>query len=53
MANDTFQWILWAVAMTVFLGLTLSGHTTLLGLTITAVAVIWYTVVPKASSRRQ
>ena len=53
MHNITLQWILWAVVMTVFLGLTLSGHTTLLGLTITAVAVIWYTVVPKASSRRQ
>ncbi len=53
MHNITLQWILWAVTMAVFLGLTLSGHTTLLGLTITAVAVIWYTVVPKASSRRQ
>ena len=48
MHNKTLQWILWAVTMTVFLGLTLSGHTTLLGLTITAVAVVWYTVVPPA-----
>jgi hypothetical protein len=48
MANKTWQWILWALAMMVFLGLTLSGHTTLLGLAITAVAVVWYTVVPAA-----
>jgi hypothetical protein len=53
MANKTVQWILWASAMLVFLALTLSGHTALLGLAITAVAVVWYTVVPKASSRRQ
>ena len=48
MANKTLPWILWAIAMVVFLGLTLSGHTTLLGLAITAVAVLWYTVVPVA-----
>jgi hypothetical protein len=48
MASKTLQWILWAIAMAVFFGLTLSGHTTLLGLAITAVALIWYTVVPAA-----
>jgi len=53
MRNTTLQWILWGIAMVVFLGLTLSGHTTLLGLAITAVALIWYTVVPEARSRRQ
>jgi hypothetical protein len=46
MANNRLQWILWAIAMVVFLVLALSGHTTLLGLAITAVGVIWYTVVP-------
>jgi hypothetical protein len=46
MANKSVQWILWAIAMVVFLVLALSGHTTLLGLAITAVGVIWYTVVP-------
>jgi hypothetical protein len=46
MHNTTLQWILWAIAMVVFLGLALSGHTTLLGLTMMAVGVIWYTVVP-------
>jgi len=50
MANKTAQWILWAITMVVFLALTLTGHTTLLGLTITAVAVVWYTVVPTARS---
>jgi len=53
MENQTLQWILWAIAMLVFLVLALSGHTTLLGLTITAVAVFWYSVVPEARSRRQ
>jgi hypothetical protein len=53
MANKTVQWILWAIAMAIFLALALSGHTGLLGLAITAVAVIWYTVVPTAHSGRQ
>jgi len=50
MHNRTLQWILWAIAMTTFLALTLSGHTMALGLSIVAVAVIWYTVVPEAHS---
>ena len=53
MHNTTLQWILWGIAMVVFLGLTLSGHTALLGLAITAVALLWYGVVPEARSRRQ
>ena len=53
MANKTSQWILWAIAMVVFLALTLTGHTALLGLTMTAVAVVWYTFVPTAHSGRQ
>jgi membrane protein implicated in regulation of membrane protease activity len=53
MENKTFQWILWAITMVIFLALTLTGHTTALGLAITAVAVVWYTVVPEARSRRQ
>jgi len=48
MANKTAEWILWAISMVIFLALALTGHTTLLGLTITAVAVVWYTVVPSA-----
>ena len=53
MRNTTLQWVLWAVAMVVFFGLTLTGHTTLLGLAITAVAVLWYGIVPKGHSSRQ
>ena len=53
MLSKSKQWILWAIAMTIFLLLSLGGHTILLGLTITAVAIIWYTVVPKARSERQ
>ncbi|MGO9516597.1 MAG: hypothetical protein ACLPND_06090 [Candidatus Korobacteraceae bacterium] len=48
MLSQSMQWILWAIVMVVFLALTLTGHTTLLGMTITAVALVWYTVVPTA-----
>jgi hypothetical protein len=53
MKSETAQWILWAVAMVIFTALTLSGHWNWLGAAITVVGVIWYTVVPKAHSRRQ
>jgi hypothetical protein len=53
MKNKSAQWILWAVAMVIFTALTLSGHWNWLSVTIPAVAVIWYTVVPKARSRQQ
>ena len=53
MKSKTAQWILWAVAMVVFTALALSSHQDWLGVAIAAVAVIWYTVVPKASSRQQ
>jgi len=48
MHNTTLQWSLWAIVMAVFLALTLTDHTALLGMTITVVAVVWYTVVPAA-----
>jgi cytoskeletal protein RodZ len=53
MKSKTAQWILWAVAMVIFTALTLSGHWNWLSVAITAVAVIWYTVVPKTHSRQQ
>lgn len=53
MTNKAVQWMLWAVAMTVFLGLALSGHAKLLGIAITAVALLWYGIVPEAGARRQ
>jgi len=49
MTNQAAQWILWAIAMTVFLALALSGHIKLLGLAITAVALLWYGIVPEAA----
>jgi len=50
MLSKNMQWILWAIAMLIFLVLTLSGHTAWLGLAITAVGVVWYMVVPPAHS---
>ena len=48
MHNTNLQWSLWAIVMLVFVTLTWTGHTALLGMTITAVAIVWYTVVPAA-----
>lgn len=53
MKSKTAQWILWAVAMTIFTALTLSGLWNWLGVAITATAVIWYAVVPSSHSRQQ
>ena len=53
MTSKSVQWVLWAIAMTVFLALALTGHTILLGLAITVVALMWYGIVPAAISRRQ
>jgi hypothetical protein len=53
MKSKAAQWIVWAVAMVIFTALTLSGHWNWLSAAITAVAVIWYTVVPKTHSRQQ
>jgi len=51
MLSKNTQWILWGIAMMIFLALTLTGHTMILGLTITAVALVWYTVVPAVGPR--
>jgi len=53
MKCQTTEWILWAIAMVVFLGLALSGRTRDLGLAIAAVAVLWYVIVPAVSSGRE
>jgi len=50
MLSKSKQWILWAIAMTIFLLLSLGGHTILLGMTIIAVAKFWYSVVLQARS---
>jgi dolichyl-phosphate-mannose--protein O-mannosyl transferase len=51
--NCKTQWILWAIAMGIFLGLALSGRMVDLGLAIAAVAVLWYVIVPALNSGRQ
>jgi hypothetical protein len=53
MKCQTTEWILWAIAMIVFLWLMLSGRTRDLGLAIAAVAVLWYVIVPALSSGRE
>jgi len=53
MKSKTAQWILWAVAMVIFTALTFNSQWIWLGVAISAVAVIWYTVVPKTHSRQQ
>ncbi len=51
MKSTSAQWILWAVTMTVFLGLTLSGHFDWLAVALVACSLVWYMVVPRATSR--
>jgi hypothetical protein len=53
MKCQTTEWVLWAIAMMVFLSLAMSGRTIGLGLAIAAVAVLWYVVVPALNSGRQ
>jgi len=53
MKCQTTEWILWAIAMVVFLVLAISGRTLSLGVAIAAVAVVWYVIVPAFSSGRQ
>jgi len=53
MRCQTSDWILWAIAMTVFLVLALNGRMTELGLAITVVALLWYVIVPAMRSGRQ
>jgi hypothetical protein len=53
MKCQTTEWILWAIAMVVFLLLALSGRMRDLGLAIAAVAVLWYVIVPAVSSGRE
>lgn len=51
MKSTTAQWILWAMAMLLFTGLTLSGHSDWLAVAIPATAFLWYSVVPRTTSR--
>jgi len=47
------EWIIFAVAMTVFLGFALSGRWTDLGIALVITAALWYTLVPEYHSGRQ
>lgn len=51
MQSKTAQWILWAITMTIFLALTLSGHFDWLGVAIVLSSLVWYTLVPRTTSR--
>jgi hypothetical protein len=53
MSSKSVQWMLWAIVMSVFTGLTLTGRWLDLALTMTIVGVLWYGIVPGARSRRQ
>ena len=51
MQSKTSQWILWAITMVVFLGLTLSGHFEGLLIALIVSSLVWCTVVSRATSR--
>ena len=51
MKSQRAQWILWAITMSVLLGLSLSGLFDWLAVAIVASSIVWYTVVPHTTSR--
>lgn len=51
MQSKTAQWILWAITMIIFSALTLSRHFDWLALAIVLSSLVWYTVVPRPTSR--
>ena len=51
MKNKTVQWVLWAVTMLLFLGLTLTRHFDALLVAILISSLVWYGVLPRAASR--
>jgi membrane protein implicated in regulation of membrane protease activity len=53
MKSKAAQWILWAITMVIFLALTLSGHFDWLIVAMIVSSLVWYTVVPRATSRQQ
>lgn len=53
MSSKAVQWMVWALLMTLFTGLTLASRWTDLALAMTIAAVLWYGIVPEARSRRQ
>jgi hypothetical protein len=51
MKSQRAQWILWAITMSVFLGLSLSGLFDWLAVAIVASSIVWYALVPRAKYR--
>ncbi len=53
MSRCTLEWIIFIVAMIVFLGFALSGRWNDLGIALVITGVLWYTLVPEYHSGRQ
>ena len=51
MQSKTAQWILWAITMIIFSGLALSRHFDALAVAIVLSSLVWYTFVPRTTSR--
>ena len=53
MNSNTVQWMIWALAMALFTGLTLAARWIDLALAMSIAGVLWYGIVPEPRSRRQ
>lgn len=53
MSRCTLEWMIFIVAMVVFLGFALSGRWNDLGIALVITGVLWYTLVPGYHSGRQ
>jgi hypothetical protein len=53
MNRCTLEWIIFVIAMIVFLGFALSGRWADLGIALVITGVLWYTLVPEYHSGRQ
>jgi len=53
MKMTSVQWIIWALLMALFTGLTVAGRWIDLALALTISGVVWYGIVPEPRSGRQ
>ncbi|MGA2904570.1 MAG: hypothetical protein ABSD98_12105 [Candidatus Korobacteraceae bacterium] len=51
MKSKTAQWILWTITMSIFSVLTFSRHFDALLVAIIVSSLVWYRLVPRATSR--
>ncbi|HUI83581.1 MAG TPA: hypothetical protein VL240_05120 [Candidatus Binatia bacterium] len=51
MKSTGAQWILWAITMVIFLGLTFTHHFDWLIVAMIISSLVWYTVVPRTTPR--